>query len=47
MEYNTGLFRAETIEQFVGHDERLLTEIVEEPEPRLSQFDPFREKERS
>lgn len=38
LEYNTDLFRADTIRRFAGHLERLLTSIATEPAQRVSRL---------
>jgi len=46
MEYNTDLFDRATIERFVGHYERLLTEIVARPDAAIDDYALLGEAER-
>ncbi len=46
-EYNTDLFKADTIRRMMGHFERLLKEIARSPEKLLSRYSLLTEKEES
>jgi amino acid adenylation domain-containing protein len=47
LEYNTGLFEAHTIQRMVGHFQTLLSEIVANPEQRLSEIPLLTEAEQN
>lgn len=46
LEFNTDLFRSETIQRMVGHFQNLLKEIVADPGKQISQFQLMNEMER-